>query len=226
MKKIGFLGAFEKTDLILYVAKILIEMGKKTLVIDSTINQRARYIVPTIAPSKNYITEFEKIDVAIGFDNLEDIKNYLGTTNIEYDYILIDIDSHIIFDKFNMIKADKNYFVTAFDNYSLKRGLEIIGNMENIITMTKILFSREMLDEEDDYLNFLSFYYSVQWSNQKIYFPFDHGDNSVIIENQRASKIRFKNLSIEYKNGLLNIIEQIAQEIKPSEIRRAFKAMQ
>lgn len=223
MKKIGFIGAFEKIDLILYVAKILVDLGKKTLIIDSTINQRARYIVPTMSPSKNYITEYEKIDVAVGFDNLEAIKNYLGTVELEYEYVLIDIDSHMIFDKFNMIKADKNYFVTAFDNYSLKRGLEIIGNMQDIIPMTKILFSRDMSDEEDDYLNFLSFYYSVQWTNQKIYFPFDHGDSSAIIENQRAATITFKNLTQEYRDGLLNIIDQIATEAKSGEIRRVFK---
>ena len=29
MKKIGFIGAYDKTDLILYVAKILTVLGKK-----------------------------------------------------------------------------------------------------------------------------------------------------------------------------------------------------
>ena len=43
MKTIGFIGAYDKTDLILYTAKILTDSGKKILVIDSTINQRARY---------------------------------------------------------------------------------------------------------------------------------------------------------------------------------------
>ena len=43
MKKIGFIGAYDKTDLILYVAKILTTLKKKVLVIDTTINQKARY---------------------------------------------------------------------------------------------------------------------------------------------------------------------------------------
>lgn len=223
MKKIGFIGAYDKTDLILYTAKILTDSGKKILVIDSTINQRARYIVPCITPSKYYVTEFEGIDVAVGFDELDGIKNYLGVTDLEYDVALIDIDSNKNFNNFDMIKADKNYFVTAFDSYSLKKGLETIGNMPEIITMTKILFSREMLEEEDDYLNFLSFYFSVQWTNNKIYFPFDHGDDSVIIENQRAAKIRFKNLSQEYRDGLLNVAQEILPEVKINDLKRAFK---
>ena len=63
MKKIGFIGAYDKTDLIIYVAKILTTLNKKVLVIDSTLNQKARYIVPVINPTKTYITEYEEIDI-------------------------------------------------------------------------------------------------------------------------------------------------------------------
>ena len=119
-----------------------------------------------------------------------------------------------------MTKANKNYFVTGFDSYSLKKGLEIIGKMEDKLFMKKILFSQEMLNEEDDYLNFLSFYYSVRWENEKVYFPYEIGDNSAIIENQRTARIRFKNLSDAYKEGLTLIAEDIIPEIKASEIRK------
>lgn len=119
-----------------------------------------------------------------------------------------------------MLKANKNYFVTGFDSYSLKKGLEIIGKMEDKILMKKILFSQEMLSEEDDYLNFLSFYYSVRWENEKVYFPFEIGDNSAIIENQRTARIRFKNLSDAYKEGLTSITGDIIPEVKSSEIRK------
>ena len=33
MKKIGFIGAFDKTDMIIYVAKLFAEIGKKVLII-------------------------------------------------------------------------------------------------------------------------------------------------------------------------------------------------
>lgn len=82
MKKIGFIGAYDKTDLILYVAKAIAEAGKSVLVIDATVLQKARYIVPCIAPSKYYITEYEKIDVAVGFNNLDEIKKYLSVEEL------------------------------------------------------------------------------------------------------------------------------------------------
>lgn len=220
MKKIGFIGAYDKTDLILYIAKALVECQKNVLVIDTTITQKARYVVPSIAPSKSYVTEYEKIDVAVGFDNLEDVQKYIGSDSLDYDYVLIDIDDNKFFQKLNMESANKNYFVTGFDNYSLKKGLEVIGKMQDKILMTKVLFSQEMLQEEDDYLNFLSFYYAVRWENKKIYFPCDTEDTVAIIENERIARIRFKNLSDTYKEGLCAIVADIVNDIRENDIRK------
>lgn len=223
MKKIGFIGAYDKTDLILYVAKLLTELGKKILVIDATVLQKARYIVPAIAPSKCYVTEYENIDIAIGFDNTKDITAYLGTDNIKYDFVLIDIDHNKMFERFDMIKANKNYFITGFDSYSLKRGLEIMGKMPDKVTMTKVLFSRDMLQEEEDYLNFLSFYYSVQWEENKICFPTESGDESIIIENQRSARIKFKELTPEYREGLFYLTTGICPEAKQNDVKKILK---
>ena len=220
MKKIGFIGAYDKTDLILYVAKVLVETNKKVLVIDTTVLQKARYIVPCIAPSKYYITEHEKIDVAVGFKNIDEIKKYLSVEELQYDVVLLDIDENSSFKEFEMERASKNYFVTGFDSYSLKKGLEIIGKMDDKLLVKKILFSQGMLKEEDDYLNFLSFYYSVRWENKKIYFPYEYGDNTAIIENQRTARIRFKNLSDAYKEGLYEIATDILPEEKGIDIKK------
>jgi len=195
LKKVGFIGAFDKTDLILYVSKILVELNKKVLMVDATTIQKSRYTVPCIAPSQCYVTQYEGIDVAVGFKKIEEVINYVGTSDFNYDYILVDVDSNAEIKKLELHNASKNYFVTGFDSYSLKKGLEIIGQGQDKIIMTKILFSKYMLDEEDDYLNFLSFYYAVQWEKGKIYFPFEIGDGTVIIENQRTSRIKFKELS-------------------------------
>ena len=73
MRNIGFIGAYDKTDLILLSAS-----GKKILFIDSTITQKAKYVVPEISPVKSYVTNFENIDVAVGFEDYFGIKEYLG----------------------------------------------------------------------------------------------------------------------------------------------------
>ena len=109
MIKIGFVGAYDKTDIILYIAKIISLIGKKVLVIDSTINQKAKYVVPVINPTKSYITEFEGMDIAVGFNNLQQIQEYLGTEDkkIDYDIVLIDIDSTEAINIYGMKEANK-----------------------------------------------------------------------------------------------------------------------
>lgn len=223
MKKIGFIGAYDKTDLIIYISKILTLNEQKVLIIDGTTLQKTRYTVPCIAPSKSYITTYEDIDVAIGFENIREIENYAGEQAFNYDVIFLDIDNSMAFENYEMHTSDKNYFVTAFDNYSLKKGLEIVGKSQEKINMTKILFSRDMEKTEDEYLNFISFYYSIKWSKEKIYFPFEVGDNAVIIENQRNARISFRDLSPQYKDGMTEIISQVAPEIKISGVKKLLK---
>ena len=53
MKKVGFIGAYDKTDLLVNIAKVLTEMKNKVLIIDTTINQKAKYIVPAINPTES-----------------------------------------------------------------------------------------------------------------------------------------------------------------------------
>ena len=225
MRKIGFVGAFEKTDLILYTAKILTELGKKVLMIDTTILQKARYIVPCIAPTRFYVTNYEGIDVAVGFENIESINEYLGNIELEYDIMLIDVDSYKRFDAFELISSERLYFVTAFDSFSLKRGIEIIGTMRQKVKMKKILFERDFLEEDDEYLNLLSMTYPIQWDDDKLYFPYDQGDLTAIIENQRVTKIKLRNLSQEYREGLFELVQEIVPEEKTSEISRVFKKL-
>ena len=74
MKKIGFIGAYDKTDVILSVAKVLAMANKKVLVIDDTITQKCKYVVPVINPTKSYVTTYENIDVAVGLDSFEKLR--------------------------------------------------------------------------------------------------------------------------------------------------------
>ncbi len=229
MKKIGFIGAYDKIDLVIYIAKILTVLGKKVLVIDSTINQKARYVVPVINPTVKYITEFEEIDIAVGFENFDEIKQYLSISDggeLDYDFALIDVDNEKGFNEFNIAEAQKSYFVTSFDSYSLKKGLEIFVGLKKAISLTKILYTKQVLKEEDDYLNFLSLGYKIIWSEYRIYFPIENGDLSVIYENQRVSKIKFKKLSVQYKDSLAYIAEEILVNVSESNIRRAIKTIE
>ena len=219
MRKISFIGCYDKIDLILYMAKILVGTDKKVLVIDSTVNQKAKYIVPVIMPTKAYVTEFEDIDVAVGFNNLNEIKEYLGMpihAELPYDIALLDIDSYESITNFGIDNSERNYFVTGFDLYSLKKGLEILSGITEILNLTKVLFSKTATKEDNDFLNYLSLGYKIQWSEEIIYFPFDFSTCST----------KFKKLSAQYKEALIYIVEQILDQSEYAQVKRIFKQLE
>lgn len=229
MKKIGFIGAYDKTDMLIYVAKILTMLNQKVLIMDSTINQKARYVVPAISPAMKYVTDYEDIDIAVGFSSIEDMKNYLGIDEgqeLEYDIALIDTDNANGFSNFSLANAQKNYFVTSFDNYSLKKGLEILSCVQETTSLTKVMFSKDMIKEEDEYLNFLSLGYKIIWNEYRIYFPIENGDLNVIYENQRLAKIKFRKLSVQYKDGLACLAQEILGDVSETSIRKVIKTIE
>jgi len=228
MKKIGFIGAYDKTDIILSIAKVLTMTNKKVLVLDNTMTQKCKYVVPVINPTKSYITTYENIDVAVGFENVQKLKQYLGLEDdekIEYDFFIVDTDSFEGLSSFGLQSADKVYFVTSFDSYSLKRGIEILSQLGVPTHITRIFFSKEMLREEEEYFDYLSLGIKAIWNEQKVYFPLENGDFPAIMENQRISKIKFKNLSNEYKSNIKFLTNDIEPGIGERTIKNIIKEL-
>ena len=212
MEKINFIGAYDKTDSIMYIAKILTEMKKKVIIVDATITQKTKYVIPTIDNRSEYIANYANIDFAIGFTNYNDIKTYLGmpqSAAFTYDYMLIDIDNSDLLNNFDVYSSKKNYFVTSFDLYALKKGVEVLKRLSLPVEIMKVYFSNLMSQSEDDYFNYIATGCRVKWNQDKIYFPLLNEDLDVIKENQRLSKIRFIGLSNEYKTSLMEWTQDI-----------------
>lgn len=212
MEKINFIGAYDKTDSIMYIAKILTEMKKKVIIVDATITQKSKYVIPTVENKNEYITNYSNIDFAIGFTNYNDIKTYLGmpqSAAFTYDYMLIDIDNSDLLNNFDVYSSKKTYFVTSFDLYALKKGVEVLKRLSLPVEIMKVYFSNLMSQSEDDYFNYIATGCRVKWNQEKIYFPLLNEDLDVIKENQRLSKIRFKGLSNEYKTSLMEWTQDI-----------------
>ena len=231
MNKVAFIGSYDKADLMLYVAKVLTILGKKVILVDATALQKTRYIIPKMTQAKKYITTFENIDVAIGFESFGEIKKYKeleDTAKLDYDYALVNIDSYRGYYNFKIQTEDKRFFVTSFDVYSLKRGLEVFGGVETTTKLTKVLFSKDMKKEEDEYLEFLAMNYNIEWEKERIYFPFERGDQSIIFENQRTSRIKFKNLSSQYKDSLTYLASGLLETegVSSGEIRKAVRKIE
>lgn len=226
MKNIGFIGAFDKLDLLLYISKILTIYGKKIIIIDTTLEQKSKYIVPVINPTKCYITRFENVDIAVGFESYEDIERYtVQTENKEmtYDYALVNIDTIEGFEKFNNGNTIKNYFVTSYDLYSIRKGLEAISKIKQPIELTKVVFSTEINQEDSYYLEYIALGYKTKWNENIINFPYETKDLEVMIENQKINKVKIKKLSQSYKDALEYLIMDIIPEINQNQLRKVMR---
>ena len=227
MTKVAFIGSYDKADMIIYLAKALTIAGKKVIVVDSTVLQKTRYIVPTIQPLKKYITTYEGVDIGIGFESFEDISLYKQQNgeNYEYDYALVDVDSTRNYVAFKIAPTDKHYFVTSMDIYNIRRGLQIFKILPAETEVTKVIYSREMLVQEDQYINYLSSGLKLKWTSDYVFFPFEIGDQSRIFEIQRSGRITTKGLSSTYRDSLEYLLQGFATDLKGSAIRKAINEL-
>ena len=217
---------YDKSDLILYIAKILTVSGKKVLFLDTTLMQKTRYIVPTMTPAQKYVTTYDGIDIAIGFYNMQDLKEYFSIDGeLKYDFVLADIDSPEAYINFGFNQIDLHYLVTSFDVFSLQRGISVLKAFKVPTQVTKVLFTRDPESEEKEYIDFVSMSYKVRWNEDVLYFPFETSDLYAIYVNQRFSKVRFDNLSMEYMDCLAFMAEQISG-LSKSDIKKAIRIIE
>ncbi len=153
----------------------------------------------------------------------EDDKDNNSENKDPYDYVLIDVDSGEKLETFDIKNAEKNYFVTTFDMYSLKKGMNIFQNLQEPITLTKILFSYQSSKVEEEYLNFISMPYKINWNEYNLYFKILGEDNRVFEDNQRIEKIRFRRLSPDFKSTLSYVVQDINKSESMMKIKKAMK---
>ena len=177
---------------------------------------------------KKYITNYEGIDFAIGFENFETLVQYQEQTTgqiINYDIVLFDIDRAIAYKQFRITAEDRHYLVTSFDVYNIKRAVQVLAHIEKEAVVTKIYYTKNMLQEEDNYLTYLSSKLNIKWDQKNfVYFPFETDDLNAIYINQRTGRIQMKGLSKTYIDSILYLVEQISGESNGN-VRKAVRKM-
>lgn len=227
MESIGFIGALDKKDLIINIAKVLFNLNKKVLIIDATMLQRFRYLVPRISNATNnsYVSDYLGIDVALGFMNYNGIMQYLGG-GLDYDYALIDTDNIQTLNSFMLQGLKYNFFVTSYDEYELQRGLEIFKFLQQPMEVYKVIYSAKIDSEEDNYLNHLVKGTNLVWKKEKIVFADASNDRKAILDNQISKEVVLKKFSGTYKDSLEYLISIMVEEnIMQADIRKTIKNM-
>ena len=228
MGQIGFLGSFDKKDILLNVAKILTELGKKVLIVDATLMQRLKYIVPNVSNNNSitYISEYQGIDVALGFMNFLQISQYLGTTQIPYDLILIDSDNIQTMNSFAIPRLQKIFFVTSYDQYEISRMIETFQYYNQPMELIKVVLSADNSPKQAQYLAHLLEKTPIKLKNAEIYFNDTIEDRKATLENQLMKEIRIKRYSNSYRDSLEYLTAMVAENIaSQADIKKAIKKL-
>ncbi len=229
MKCVGFVGNIDKTELVMYVAKMLSTLGKKTVYIDATTEQKTRYIIPTIGDTNEdnqYVVQHDGVDFAIGFTNMLELKKYFlskGEDFTEFEYVLVNTDNTDMCDEYDLKNANELFFVSSYDKFHIVKGIELLKYMcamkrktdtEAQVVLTKILYFSEVNTADSKYIDILSQNLPLLWKHDPINFPYDQGDLSVNIQNQYNSKIDVRFLTSGYKEGIITTVSCITGDDK------------
>lgn len=224
MELIGFIGINDKKDLLLNVAKTMTKLNRSVLIVDATMMQRLRYIVPKVSSNPTYVSEYDGVDVAVGFLNLMQISTYLNMPNLNYDYILVDTDNPQTFNSFMVPSAKKIFYTTSYDEFELQKSLEILATLRGEIVANKLIISSDINNKHDEYLNHLLENFPVKWSSEKVEFPDTDMDRNSTLINQLSKQINLKNYSSTYKDSLEYLVSLIMEgTIAQSDIRRVIR---
>ena len=227
MEQIGFIGFYDKKDILLNIGKIFSYLGKKTLIVDATMMQRMRYIVPKVSANNSitYVSEYQGTDVAVGFMNLGQIAQYLGTNQLNYDFIIIDSDNIQTMYSFMIPSMKKIFYVTSYDKFEVEKSKELFENINKPLQLTKVIISSNLNANEDKYLvhtlenNLIKFDRKVE-----VLFEDTDRNRAATLQSQLVQNISFKNYTSTYKDSLEYLAALIAEGmVSQSEIKSVIK---
>ena len=229
MKLIGFAGSVDKTELVMYIAKVIATLGKRTIFIDATSNQKTRYIIPTIGNTEEqsqYVVQHDGVEFAVGFTNILELKKYFlskGEDFTEFEYVIVDTDSNEMCEEYDLKSANNLFFVSSYDKFHIIKGIELLKYMCAVkrkadpdaeLVLTKIIYYSDVNTADSQLIDRLVENLPLLWAHNPINYPYDQGDISVNIQNQYGNKIDIRNLSKMYKEAIIDTVSIITGEEK------------
>ena len=228
MEQVGFLGSYDKKDLLLNIGKVLVSLNYRVLIVDATLMQRLKYIVPNVSSNNSitYISEYQCVEVALGFMNVMSIGQYLGTNELPYDFILIDTDNAQTMNSFMVSRLRKLFFVTSYDQYEINRAMETFQYLNQPMGVIKVIISADNSPQQADYVRRIIGKTPVMLKEAEIYFVDNIDDRRVTLENQLMKEIKLKRYTNTYKDALEYATTIAAENIaNQADIRRMIRKL-
>lgn len=233
MQVIGLIGYVDKYDFAINLAKTINIMKKSVLVVDATLDRKLKYVIPALSNvGRSYVTQYNDIDFAVGFDSMHDVENYLAEQSINiglYDYIIIDIDSPKSYEFFRTRGIDRSYFfidtsiLSLTKNKDIIKAIRIYSQQQDNIQLTKVTYRDVMSRGAEDYFQRQISEYGIKWQEQEYMFPHDEMDKIADIDSQYSGIIDVKKHTKMYLTNISDLTAEILGDVTSKDVLKAIK---
>lgn len=208
---IGFIGS-DKYDLILYLSRILLHLGKKVLLVDYAESEALYQCIPIpeILREDNRFIDYRGIDFIQG-------QYYKSNMRQQYDAVLIDLgfnDENEI-----MLQCTKVLYVTDLQLHNVRR----IKNLENIKNINKYVVIKDVFQckiKPEFILEELG--QGIDMDHVYILYQ-DSLDLKYKIHSQYNHRFSFGKLSRPTKYFLKDIVKQMDHNLNEKRLNNAYR---
>jgi hypothetical protein len=228
MKRILFAGACDKSDLLLYVGKVLAAADQKVLIVDATVAQHHAETVPQI--DENYrISEFQGFDVASGFFSYEQLQDYFAEEQEKlegYDCLIIDTDCPDTVGVWEAVNV--HLLATTQEKRCLQRNEVLVRQLfaaredQSPLSWFKLILRAVDCSIDEEYIESTLQRHPIQWMEPSFAIYWDEVDYAVKIENQYNSRLQLRTLSKDYKETIQELAHLVSG-LPVSDIKSAMK---
>lgn len=233
MQVLGMIGYVDKYDFVINLAKTLRLSGKNVLVVDGTADKKMKYVIPTLnIEDKFYVTQYDGVDFAVGFDSMHNIENYMVDQKVNislYDYILIDVDDSKTYEFFRTRGIDRVYFFIDTTILSLAKNREIIKTMkvystpEEMASVKKIFYRAILTRTAEHYFENKLAEMDIKWDEIEYEIPDYEQDRMINIDSQISGVIDIKKHSKEFISIIADMVAEILGDTTSKEVLNQIK---
>ncbi|GIO97326.1 hypothetical protein J14TS5_24120 [Paenibacillus lautus] len=228
MKTWIFTGICDKSDMLLYMCKILANGDNRVLLVDGAIDAKYKHCIAVMHPQLP-VMEFAGFDVATGFENYTLLMDYLEETDEKkYDYIVMDVEKTEFLDKMQWDTADAHVWVSGFEVTGLRKSTALLDELRASRTDDPLPpFHRVYVQVIEDLMDetYIEGYLEdsrIQWLGPPVKMPWDELFFALKIKNEHAGRLGIKPLSRQYKRSLTELL-RLLTEMEQRHIRRALR---
>ncbi|MEC0371508.1 hypothetical protein [Paenibacillus chibensis] len=212
-----FAGICDKSELLMYVCKMLAAGNYSVLFVDATEKRKYPSFIGRF-DEPLWITEFSGFDVACGFDDEAALNAYLECSDgsKKYDYVIYDLEIPDFCSSATWREASARIWVTDYEIWTLENGglwlqdaihRHFSEDMEPEMHKVIVRTADEWFD-----LFYLEGFFShlpICWMDDPLIMPWNELDWSVKLRNEHTRTVQMKPLTRGYKRKVCEMVQML-----------------